>query len=266
MLFKRRMLSQNFFKQPKLVASLVGKAHFGQRDLILDIGAGTGIISKELAKTCGQVIAVELDVDLIPQLKANLRSNGNVRICHEDIRQFNLPTGEYKVFANLPFHITADVIYKLLYYSNPPEEAYLVVQKEAAEKFAGLPHETQFSILAKPWFDFEIVWKFKRLDFTPEPEVDTVFLKISKRELSKVLPENEALYKSFIKFAFNTWKKDLKVGLKDIFTYEQWKRLARDNHFNVHAKPTDLTFPQWFAIFDCLITRVNREKYERIKV
>ncbi len=265
MLFKRRSLSQNFFRNPLLVSHLVGRAGFGKNDTAIDIGAGTGPITVELAKRCGQVIAVEIDDDLVRQLRHNVRDFPNVEVWHGDIRQFNLPAGQYKVFANLPFHITADVIYKLLYFSNSPQEAHLVVQEEAAQKFAGMPQETQFSVLAKPWFDFEITWKFRRSDFFPPPAVDTVLLKIVKRKSPLVLPQNEMLYKSFVKFAFNTWKKDLKVGLKNVFTFEQWKRLSKDNRFNIHARPTDLTFDQWLAIFNCLITRVDERKYERMK-
>lgn len=249
MINKRKLLSQNFFVDQKLVAHLVGKACFGKNDVVIDIGAGTGIISRELAKTCGRVIAVEIDDDLINTLARNLKNFPKVQIINNDIRQFQLPTTTYKVFANLPFHITADIIYKLLYNSSPPAESYLVVQKEAALKFTGSPRETQFSILAKPYFNFQVVWEFKKTDFDPEPNVDTVLLKITKRKKALV-PESEIpIYNSFVKFAFGTWKKDLKIGLKKVFTYEQWKRLAKDNKFNIHAKPTELTFPQWLSVF-----------------
>ncbi len=252
---QRRLLSQNFFRDPKLVAHLVGKAQFVPNDLIVDIGAGTGTITRELAQTGARVIAVEVDTNLVGQLRSNLRNYPNVAVCQADIRQYSLPNQPYKVFANLPFHLTADIIYKLLYYSRPPEVAYLVVQQEAAEKFAGLPRETQASLLTKPWFDFRLIWKFNQTDFQPAPEVDIVLLTITKRTIPLISPDQELLYKNFIKFAFGTWKKDLKVGLKKIFTFNQWKRLADANHFSLHAKPTDLSFAQWLAIFNFWCSR-----------
>lgn len=265
MQFKQKLLSQNFFRSSELVSHLVGRVGYGKNDLVLDIGAGDGIITEQLAKSCGRVIAIEIDGDLVTKLQSSLGAFKNVRIHHADIRQFVLPQGKYKVFANLPFHITADVIYKLLYYSNPPKEAHVVVQREAAQKFSGVPHETQFSVLAKPWFNLEIVWRFRRSDFAPEPEVDVVLLKISKKKKPLIPFDQEPLYKGFIKFAFQSWKKDLKIGLQKIFSYEQWRRLAKENHFNIRAKPTDLTFNQWLAVFNFLLTGVNPERYEKMR-
>jgi 23S rRNA (adenine-N6)-dimethyltransferase len=224
-------------------------AHLANGDTVVDIGAGRGIITAELARVAGRVIAVEIDPDLVSQLKRQFAAVPGVEVRLADIRQFELPGTLYKVFANIPFHITTDIINKLLYYSTPPVEAYLVLPIEAAEKFSGLRHETQFSVLAKPWFEFKILRNLSKADFSPSPEVETCLLEIVKREAALVAPGEEMMYRSFIKYAFSMWKKDLKVGLKRIFTYNQWKRLAGDNGFGVHAKPTDLTFNQWLAIF-----------------
>lgn len=246
---KSRLLSQNFLRNPKLVADLIGKSSIGPNDLVIDIGAGRGIVSRELAKVAGRVIAVEIDSELIPLLQQHLSTFKNVQIYNTDFLHFDLPHSDYKVFANPPFHITADIIYKLLHFSHPPQDAYLIVQKEVAEKFTGSPCETQASLLLKPWFDFRTVWTFSKSDFSPQPDVETVLMHISCRPLPLVLPEEELVYKSFIKFAFGTWKKDLKIGLKSVFTYPQWKRLARDNDFSIPSKPTDLKFNQWLMLF-----------------
>ncbi len=246
-------LSQNFIRNKNLAAHIVGLVSFGINDLVIDIGAGMGNLTRELARVCGRVLAVEIDSDLIPVLAKNLATN--VTIYNQDFLAFNLPRTPYKVFANLPFHITAEIVKKLLGSKSPPVESYLIMQKEAAQKFSGTPHETQFSLLDKPYFNFETVYIFKKSDFDPEPDVETVLLKIVKRNEPLVTKANKILYQNFIKFAFNTWKKDLKVGLKKTFTYEQWKRLAKDNNFNIHAKPTDLSFPQWLKLFEFYKTR-----------
>lgn len=249
---QRKLLSQNFLHNRELVRKLIRWSSIGRHDTVVEIGSGKGIITQALARVCNNVIAIEIDGQLVQELEKKFRYIPNVTIRKADVRQYVLPSSPYKVFANIPFSITADVVYKLLYYSHPPDEAYLIVQKEAAQKFAGTPHENQFSILAKPWFEFKIVWHFKRSDFIPMPDVDCVLLNISKKSEPLVSREEEDMYKAFIKYAFNTWKKDLKVGLKRIFTYNQWKRLAKDNHFSVHTKPTDLSFEQWMAIFEFL--------------
>lgn len=262
--FKRRLLSQNFFQDPRLVAHLVDLAHFGQNDLVIDIGAGRGIITEALAKVASHVVAVEIDWELVTHLKRLFASSPAIEVCLADIRQFGLPDRPYKVFANIPFHIATDIVYKLLYYSNPPEESYLVLPKDAAGKFSGQPHETQFSILAKPWFEFQVLQNLNRRDFSPAPDIDICLLKIVKRSLPLVSDQEAMLYRSFIKFVFGAWKRDLKSGLAPLFTYRQWKHLAGDNHFSIHSKPTDLSFNQWLSLFRFFNKNVDLQRQTKV--
>lgn len=260
MALKRRLLSQNNLRDPGLVSRLVGLAHFNRSDTVVDIGAGRGIITAELAKACGGVLAVEIDPDLAALLKEKFAGDSKVVIFNDDIHHFLMPDYPYKVFANLPFHITADVIHKLTYFAPPPEEAYLIVQKEAGEKYAGEPKETFSSVYNKPWFDFAIVHRFKRSDFSPEPEVDSVLLKIVTKSAPLVAFNDEIIWGKFLKYAF-VHGKDLKSSLQHVFTYEQWKRLARDNGFGLHSRASDLKFSQWLALFRFLISGVDPSKY-----
>lgn len=248
-MYKNRIFSQNFLKSPELVEKLIRKSNISTSDIVIEIGPGKGIITKMLCQKAGHVIAVEADFTLATRLKEELKGYKNITVIAEDIRKFILPYSTYKVFSNIPFNITADIIYKLLYYSNPPTESFLVVQKEAAQKFIGIPQETQFSVLAKPWFNFEIAHKFNRNDFFPTPKVDSVLLHITKRDIPLIKEEDELEYKAFIKFAFNNGKKDLKIGLQKVFTFKQWVRLSKELKFNIHSKPTEISFDNWLSIF-----------------
>lgn len=172
-----------------------------------------------------------------------------------------MPSSPYKVFANVPFHITADLIHKLTYYAASPIECYLIVQKEAAMKFGGIPKETLVSTSRKPYFIFSVAYTFKKSDFSPMPAVECVLLKCTKRPVPLVPKEEELLYTKFLKYAF-THGKDLKSGLAQIFTYKQWKRLARANNFPTHVGATDLTFDQWLGLFHYLLQGVNPAKYK----
>jgi len=70
---------------------------------------------------------------------------------------YRLPRKPYKVFANIPFNITTAIVIRLTMAQYPPEDAYLAMQKEAAEKFLGKPHESLYAVLLKPWFEVEMV-------------------------------------------------------------------------------------------------------------
>ena len=238
------------------MAAVVRQADFSPQDTVYEIGPGQGIITQELAKKVKKVVAVEIDKKLFIRLKQKLAIYPNVQLINVDFLKFSIPDTGYKVFANIPFNITAEVVRKLLTGAHPPVNAYLVVQKEAAEKFTGMPKETQFSILTKPWFKLEIVRSFRKTDFEPMPSVETVLLKITQR--SEVLVDQVAkdIYIWFVKYGFNRWRANLGKNFKKVFTYRQWCRLAKDLKFSVHAQPTDLTFDQWLGIFNFYVKAV----------
>lgn len=256
---KRILLAQNNFRNPRLVASIVRASSLDKKDIVYEIGPGTGIITRELAKIAKKVIVVEKDSNLVKKLRAKFGDIYNVEIHEADFLNYRMENSEYKMFSNIPFNITAAIMRKIFYGKNPPEEAYLVIQKEAAEKFSGERGETQFSILAKPWFSFEIVRTFKSTDFEPVPKVEVVLLHVEKRKRALVSPENVIIYQKFVKHGFGAWKKHLKAAYKRTFTYVQWKKLSKDLHFPLTATPTQLTFEQWLGLFNFYVKNVYKE-------
>ncbi|KKQ41855.1 MAG: rRNA (Adenine-N(6)-)-methyltransferase [Microgenomates group bacterium GW2011_GWC1_37_8] len=202
MLYKvrRRLYSQNFLRDPKLVEKLIRNSSIGKSDTVLEIGPGKGIITRELVKTSGKVIAVELDRKLFLHLNKKFRNIKNLKLVQGDFLRFNLPQSSYKVFANIPFNITSQVIRKLSS-DNNFSEAYLIVQKEAAKRFIGKPLDdknSMVSVLLKPWFEIEVYRQFKNSDFIPNPHVDIFMIRIIKRKNPLVEIANKNLYRDYI--------------------------------------------------------------------
>lgn len=260
MVRKRIRLAQNFFRDRKLVASIVASSSLGEKDTVYEIGPGEGIITKELAERTGKVVAIEKDSTLVTRLRDKFHESGNVEIREGDFLRYRIKESKYKIFSNIPFNITAEVVKAILFGENPPEEAYLVVQKEAAWKFTGSPIETEVSVLAKPWFTLEVLREFQKTDFEPVPSVDVVLLHIVRREQPLVSLVNVRDYQKFVKFGFEAWKKDLKTAYKNVFTYEQWKRLSKDLSFPIKATPAELKFEQWLGLFKYFLTGVIDSK------
>jgi ribosomal RNA small subunit methyltransferase A len=262
---KQIALAQNFLRSSKLVRSLLDTSSIESSDTVYEIGPGRGIITAELAQRARNVIAIEKDPDLARQLCRRLARVRNVQIITTDFLQYHVPAREYKIFANIPYNITACIIRKILYTPPIPSEAFLIVQKEAAEKFSGSPDETQFSILAKPLFDIQIIRELRKTDFAPMPKVDSVLLRIKKRHPALLRREDAFLYRSFVRYGFGRRKNSLKLIFKPIFTYQQWKHLSKDLHFPLNAIPTKLTFEQWLGLFECFKQRVPKSKQACIK-
>ena len=258
---KQISLAQNFLRSPKLVHRLVGLSRIGLSDTVYEIGPGNGIITAALASIARQVIAIEKDPDLVRRLRERFRLVENVQIIQRDFLNYSLRTGpqsrvaEYKIFANIPYNSTAQIVRKILDERSGPCEAYLIVQKEAAKKFSGCPRETLFSILVKPFFDLQILWQLKRTDFWPVPNVDSVLLSIKRRTSPLIEVQDRPLYREFVQYGFGRWKPNLKLAFKHIFTYKQWKRLARDMDFRLNATPTELSVEQWSGLYQRYMSR-----------
>jgi len=242
-------LAQNFLKSPKLVRRLVGLSSIRSSDAVYEIGAGKGIITAELVGVARQVVAIEKDPRLARRLCERFRALDNVEIIEKDFLSFSIPADEYKIFASIPYNITASIVRKILYVRPVPREAYLILQNEAARKFSGFPKETLFSILAKPFFEFKILSELRRTDFDPMPNVDSVFLCIKRRLVPLIQAQDVSLYRDFVQYGFGRWKPNLKLAFKHLFTYKQWKRLARDLSFQLNATPTELNFEQWLGLY-----------------
>lgn len=242
-------LAQNFLKDPALLKTLISRADLNADDIVYEIGPGRGIITQALAKVCRQVVAIELEPGLAAQLKQRFRGTENIEVVQDDVLQFDFPSGPYKVFSNIPFNITADILRKLLYGTHPPLRAYLIVQREAAEKYSGARRQTQASALLKPWYELHIMHTFSRSDFDPPPGVDVVLLDIRQRQHPLINAGDADIYRQFVTYGFGRQRANLGKSYKKVFSHLQWKRLAHDLGFDVHAQPGDLTFDQWCSVF-----------------
>ena len=257
--YKRISLAQNFLKSPKLVRSLVGMTTIGSSDTVCEIGPGNGIITAVLARVARQVIAIEKDPELVLRLRERFHSLVNVEIVEKDFLAFSFcqrlggsvsPVSSYKIFANVPFNCTAQILRKILHEQSKLSEGYLILQKEAAMKFSGSPRETLFSILSKPLFEFQILTHLRRTDFCPVPNVDSVLLSIKRREEPLIGIQEVGLYREFVRYGFGRWKPNLKLAFKSVFTYKQWKHLAKELNFPLDATPTELRFDQWLGLYN----------------
>lgn len=255
--------TQNFLQSKKLVSELIEESNICEDDIVIEIGGGKGIITEQLVKRCKRLYVIEYDYDLYKKLKNKFYNIKNIEIIYGDFLEFKLPVEyKYKFFSSIPYNITAAILSKLTSNANPPEEIYIVLQKEAAEKYAGKPYnrESMQSLLLKPYFDFEIIRELKRTDFNPVPSVDSVFLHIKKRKRPLISHDKKKLYYDFISYVFSNSGQNMKSKCKHIFSYKQIKRLSNDIGFKMTDSPTCLSFEQWLKVFQYFVIGVSHEK------
>ena len=181
---RNHLLSQHFLKSPRLALILIGHSNLKKRDTVLEIGAGSGVITSALAHRVGHVIAIEPDHITATKLRANLskRNIENVKIIEEDFLEYALPDTPYKVFSNPPFHLSSKIIHKLIESDNPPESFYLILQKQFALKLLNTDrhYTSQLGLRLIQKYQTRIRLPLKPTDFTPPPAVPTVFFEAKK--------------------------------------------------------------------------------------
>jgi len=258
--FNRMVLSQNFIKSPDLVKQLLSVSSLNSTDLVVEIGPGKGIITQELLKIVAKVISVEKDRDLISFLKDKFSDPPNLQIINHDFLIWNLPKVPYKIFSNIPFSITADILTKILKSHNKPTEMYFIMQLEAANKYH--PFDTfnnQDAILLSPFFNIQILGDIDRTAFTPKPQVDIVFTKFILKAASSHDIKNYQQFRDFVIFGFNQWKPNIFEIYKKIFSYDQFKKINHQLKVN-NLKPTELNIDQWLGLFEIYTKFVSLQK------
>lgn len=177
-------LSQHFLRSPRLALILIGHSNLKKRDLVVEIGAGSGVITSALSHRVRKVIAVEPDAVTAKKLRENLARRGinNVEVVEKDFLETELPNEPYKVFSNPPFHLCSAIIHKLIEDQNPPEAFYLILQKQFALKLLNTDrhYTSQLGLQLIRDYTTRIRLPLKSTDFTPPPAVPTVFFEAKR--------------------------------------------------------------------------------------
>jgi 16S rRNA A1518/A1519 N6-dimethyltransferase RsmA/KsgA/DIM1 with predicted DNA glycosylase/AP lyase activity len=207
---RRADYSQNFLRSPKLVESLVARSTLSKDDVVYDIGAGSGVITSVLAPRVKQVIAIEFDPRVAKTLSHNMSNFSNVTVKIGDIMQMNLPTTPYKIFANIPFHLSSPIVQRFINSPTAPEAAYLIVQRQFGRKLIATDttHFTgQLGMLIGAEYSVKIIKSLRKTDFWPHPAVDTVMVELIKRKQPLVAKNRLSAYSQFTINCFSDPKK-----------------------------------------------------------
>ncbi len=230
--------AQHFLRSPRLVSELVGHSNIRKNDTVLDLGAGSGVITSVLARRCKQVVAVEVEPKALSLLRKNTAPHENVTIMPCDILQVQPPEESYKIFANIPFGLSAQIVRKFTEDRHLPKAIYLIVQKQFARKLVpGDDHFTsQLGAQLGPLYTARIRKPLRRTDFTPPPAVDTVLLELKLRDTPLLAHETMPEYRNFIAQCFAEQKFFIKTP----------RAAAR---INPELTPSQLLLEQWVALF-----------------
>jgi 16S rRNA (adenine1518-N6/adenine1519-N6)-dimethyltransferase len=213
-----KRLGQNFLQDPFALEKVVTAAQIQPTDTVLEIGPGLGSLTRYLAASAKEVIAVELDQNLLAPLQTVLAPYQNVRVIHGDILELSpaelTSANDYLVVANIPYYITSAVIRHLLESHTKPRRIILTVQKEVAERICAKPGDLSLlalsvQIYGKPRIEARI----PAAAFFPAPKVDSAVLCIDIYRLPQIKTELRNTFFKLIKAGFGQKRKTLRNSL-----------------------------------------------------
>ncbi|MEP0803856.1 MAG: 16S rRNA (adenine(1518)-N(6)/adenine(1519)-N(6))-dimethyltransferase RsmA [Chloroflexota bacterium] len=213
-----KKLGQNFLQDPHALERIAAAAEIQPNDTVLEIGPGLGSLTRYLAASARDVVAVELDPDLIPPLKAVLQPYPNARIIHGDILKIApselVHEAGYLVVANIPYYITSAIVRHLLEQDPKPRRLVLTVQKEVAERICAEPGDMSLLALSvqvygKP----RIAGRIPAEAFFPAPKVDSAVLCVEIYPAPQIPREALEAFFKLIKAGFSQKRKTLRNAL-----------------------------------------------------
>ncbi len=223
-----KSLGQNFLINENILDKIIESADISSDDVVLEIGTGIGTLTQRLCENAKKVIAVEIDKNLIPILNETLSDYDNITIINKDILKTdineelkNLSVNQkIKVVANLPYYITTPIIMKVLEDKVNVDCMVLMLQKEVADRMNATPSTKNYgslSIAVQYYCDTDIVCKVPKSSFIPEPNVDSLVLKLVVNEKRKVEIHDEELFFKIVRGSFSKRRKTI---LNSLSNYE----------------------------------------------
>lgn len=213
-----KKLGQNFLQDPFALDSIAAAAEIQPTDTVLEIGPGLGSLTRHLAVAAREVIAVELDPDLIPPLQAVTQPYDNIRIIHGDILKLSpqelVREPGYLVVANIPYYITSAIIRHLLEHDPKPRRIVLTIQKEVADRICAQPGDMSLLALSvQVYGQPRLVQRIPAGAFFPAPKVDSAVLCVEIYENPRIQPELLNTFFKLVKAGFSQKRKTLRNSL-----------------------------------------------------
>ena len=249
----KKSLGQNFLKDENIARKIISTMHLSEEDHVLEIGPGTGVLTKYLVEQAGAVTAVEIDNHLAPQLREKFSSFPKFKLIHKDVLKTSFvdilgSQQDWRVVANLPYHITSPVLFRLFENRHALRDATLMVQKEVAQRIVAGPGSKTFGILSvfsQYFADVKILFEVSKNVFFPAPEVDSAVVHWKFKKDTPLIAGEENLLRSVVKGVFAQRRKMLRNSLKSI---KDLKIDIEQLDVNLNQRPEQLSIDDFILL------------------
>ena len=221
MVFAKKKWGQNFLVDNNLLDKIIKTINITDNENVLEIGPGQGALSEKLVDVAKSLSMVEIDPDLIKILEVHEKLSG-LKIINQDILKVDLDSLEIDspvVIGNIPYNITSPIIFWLIDHLDSWDRAYLMVQKEVAQRLTGKIGTKDYSrvtVMTRLFFDIKICFSISPNVFIPRPKVQSAFISIEKRSDFNKNDVNIKKFSQVVRMAFNQRRKMLRNSLSTL--------------------------------------------------
>ena len=269
----QKKFGQNFLINTSILEEIIDAAEITREDFVLEIGPGIGTMTQYLCEAAREVVAVEIDTNLIPILGDTLSAYDNVEVMNADILKVDIAKladernggKPIKVVANLPYYITTPIIMGLFESHVPIDSITIMVQKEVADRMQEGPGSKEYGALslavqyyAKP----EIVVNVPPSCFMPQPKVGSAVIRLTRHENPPVDVDNEKLMFQVSRASFNQRRKTLANGLNNFGSFslgkEEIQKSIEELGVPVNIRGEALSLEQFAKLSNIINAKMKR--------
>ena len=250
-------LGQHFLTDEALLRGLVAATGVTKADSVLEIGPGTGALTKCLCEAAGRVLAVEVDHDVLPFLRVATEGCDNLTVTMGDVRKLDLralcePLGTgFFVIANIPYNITTAIFDLLFDGGLPIRQISVMVQKEVAEKLMATPSTEHYGVLSvrcQYLCEPTLVEIVPAAMFSPPPKVDSAFVRLDMRKEPPAPVTDEALLFRMVRAGFNLRRKTLPNALSGVTEQERLRAAMAAAGVAPNVRGEALSVGEWITL------------------
>ncbi|MBI4213360.1 MAG: ribosomal RNA small subunit methyltransferase A [Chloroflexi bacterium] len=250
-----RRLSQSFLTSPQIAAAMVGAAEISSDDLVLEIGPGLGILTRELVRQAGSVVCIELDPELAAALPGSLGAPANLRVVPGDATRVDvsdLVREPYLLVASLPYHVASQILFRFAFEAPRPLRMVVMLQEEVARRIVPTGGSMTFLSAALGGVaEARIVRRVPAGAFFPVPKVQSAIVRLDVRDRPAVDVDSPPRFVSFLRQGFTQPRRQLHNSLGQGLEREpgEARALLESVGVNPSQRPSELSLDEWSRIY-----------------
>lgn len=251
----KKNFGQNFIIDENIINNIITKSNIDKDTLVIEIGPGAGSLTYKLSKSAKNVLCYEIDTKVAKILEENLKDSDNVEIIYKDFLKCNIKEDikkyNYKnlyVVANLPYYITTPIIMKLIQDNINLDKIVVMVQKEVGDRFKAKPNTKDYnslSVYLNYYFDIKKIMDVSRNVFIPKPNVDSIVIEMTKKELLYL--KDKEVFNKLVRDSFTQKRKNIRNNLKN-YDLEKIEEILKEYNFDLNVRAEQLSLDIFIKI------------------